>query len=177
VTVFQPDDTGGQAPRFPDGVVARTERLRQESLRNIRRLERLGVQSRLTLILFMAASAGAMFHGLVLPTFPHDLQAHLGPPPPLGLIHLGLILYGFSALVLTLARYTKGEGKLHGWSHLGFLLSFYFFYYYAGELEGSFWSVFSAGLTILVLENLRMANFCREELQKEKQKMAGLKDG
>jgi hypothetical protein len=152
------------------------EREEQARLR-IRRLERLAGRSRLALILFVVVSVAAMLHFLYLPAFPREIRAFLGAPPPTWLISVALVLYAFSALVLTLGRLTKNEEAFHGWSHLGYAGAFYFFYYYAGELAGHFWGVFAAGLTILVLENYRVGSHVDEEMKKEREVLARLKRG
>jgi hypothetical protein len=133
-------------------------------------------QSWLVLALFVLVSVLTAVYSLFLPALPRHIQAFLGAPPPLWLIHLGLVLYGFSALVLTLGRLVKGEGGFHGWSQLGYLTAFYAFYSYAGMLGESFLAVFALGLTLLFLENYRIGSFCREGLQRERQKLSRLRD-
>ncbi len=154
-----------------------SEAVREQALGNIRRLRILRRKGRTALALFVLVSLGAMLHFLLLPAFPREIRAFLGAPPPTWLITLALILYGFSALVLTLGRLTQGEGGFHGWSHLGYIASFYAFFYYAGELADYFWGVFTAGLTIMVLESYRLSTYAEEGMKREKEIIARLDRG
>jgi hypothetical protein len=153
------------------------EEAREQALRNIRNLQALRRKGRTALVLFIVVSLVAMLHFMLLPAFPQEIRVFLGAPPPTWLITLALSLYGFSALVLTLGRLTQGEGSFHGWSHLGYISSFYAFFYYAGELADYFWGVFTAGLTIMVLENYRLAVYADEGMRREREVLARLDRG
>jgi hypothetical protein len=86
-----------------------------------------------------------------------------------------LILYIFSAIILILSRMMSGSGKYSGVSHVGYLAGFYVFYHFSGTLPENFWAVFVAGITILGLESYHIWIYCSEELEKERETLAALK--
>jgi hypothetical protein len=90
------------------------------------------------------------------------------------MISAALLLYLFSAIILTLARMMEGTGKTGGIAHLGYLAAFYFFYHFSGNMEVHFWAVFAAGITILSLESYHLWQHCREEIQKERALLADM---
>jgi len=150
---------------------------KERALSAIRRLESRRRRSWAVLALFAIVSILFVLQSMLLPRFPREVRAFLGAPPPIWLINLGLILYAFSALVLTLGRFIREEESFHGWSHLAYLSAFYFFYYYAGEEGMPFWGVFTAGLTILVLEDYRISIRTQEGVKREREILARLERG
>lgn len=125
--------------------------------------------------LFFLISLGAALGFRFLPPISAETRQFLGISPPPTLISIALIVYAFSALVLTLGRMNTGSVRFRGWSHIGYLSAFYLFYYYAGLLRENFWPVFIAGLTILGLEDYRIWSVCSEAIRKEKKILASLK--
>ena len=126
--------------------------------------------------LFILISLGAVLNFRFLPPISEKTRHLLGISPPPTLISIALVVYAFSALTLILGRMNTGPERYRGWSHIGYLSAFYFFYYYAGALGENFWPVFFAGLTILSLENFRVWSICTEAIKREKEILAALED-
>jgi hypothetical protein len=103
-----------------------------------------------------------------------SVRATLGHPPAANLISALLILYIFSAIILTLSRMMSGSGQYSGLSHVGYLTGFYVFYHFSGTLPENFWAVFVAGITILGLESYHIWIYCSEEIEKERETLAAL---
>lgn len=97
------------------------------------------------------------------------LGSALGQAPPVRLVSIALAVYAFSALIYILARMMEGDLRYRGWSHLGYLGGFYFFFAYGGALAENFWAIFAAGLTILGLEYYRLRSGCQEAIRQEQQ--------
>lgn len=148
----------------------------QKIQQRINFLQRQIRASKVATLLFSLASLAAAVNFRFLPPVSSSLRQLLGAPPPLFLVNLALIIYAFSALVLTLGRINSGTSQFHGWPHLGYITAFYIFYYYSQVLPGNFWQVFIAGLTIFALEDYRIWTVCSEALKKEQQRLAMLPD-
>lgn len=172
MTTVKPQNISQEA----NGATADRDRLRRETQERIRFLRRQLRMGMLGMVIFTALSAIAMLNARLLPPLSEKTRQFLGPSPPPTLISIALVVYVFSALTLILARMNREFGTYRGWSHLGYLTSFYVFYYYAGELGESFWAVFVAGLTILGLENYRIWTSCSEALRDEEEILASLGD-
>ena len=143
-------------------------------LENIKRLERRANQGLYSLAIFITLSIGAVQNFSILPSFPPAVLKALGKPPSAQMISAALLVYLFSAIILTLARMTEGSGKTGGMAHLGYLAAFYFFYHFSGDMDVHFWAVFAAGVTILSLESYHLWHHCRDEVQKERALLADL---
>ena len=143
-------------------------------MKNIRRLERRASHGLFILAIFIALSIVAMQNFSMLPSFPPAVIRALGKPPSAQMISAALLVYLFSAIILTLARMMEGTGKTGGLAHLGYLAAFYFFYHFSGDMEVHFWAVFAAGVTILSLESYHLWQYCREEILKERALLAEL---
>jgi hypothetical protein len=150
--------------------------LREEVRREIRRLHQLSNRGLWGLAIFILISLGAQRNFNFLPTFSEGARAVLGAAPPVKLISIALVVYSFSALVLILSRMMGGTETYRGWSHLGYLSGFYFFYYYGGALPDNFWAVFAAGATILSLEYYAIWSYCSEAIRTEKELLGKLED-
>ncbi len=126
------------------------------------------------IFLFMSALAvlGKDFNLLAVVSEP--TRRLLGAPPHPDLVSIALIVYSFSALILLMGRMMDGDGRYRGWGHLGFLGGFYFFFWIGGHLEGNFWAVFAAGLTILGLEYYRNWAFWSRSIRKERELLRSL---
>lgn len=169
----QPDTAIANEPSRQAEAQSTADR-RSALLNNIRRLERRGTHGLYILALFIALSIGAVQNFSLLPSFPPSILKALGKPPSAQMISAALLLYLFSAIILTLARMMEGTGKTGGIAHLGYLAAFYFFYHFSGDMEVHFWAVFAAGVTILSLESYHLWQHCREEIQKERALLADL---
>ncbi len=169
----QPDTATTNEPSRPSGEESGGDR-RAAIQENIRRLERRSSHGLYILALFIALSIGAVQNFSLLPSFPPSVLKALGKPPSAQMISAALLLYLFSAIILTLARMMEGTGKTGGLAHLGYLAAFYFFYHFSGHMEVHFWAVFAAGVTILSLESYHLWQYCREECQKERALLADL---
>jgi hypothetical protein len=138
------------------------------------RIDRLQTLSRKGLwggALFMALSAvgyTAVDHHTEIPA---GVFALLGTAPPVSLISLALVVYCFSALILTLPRIVDGSDSYRGWSAVAYLAAFYGFYFYAQALDVNFWAVFAAGVLLLTLEYVSLLIYCRQEIRREQESL------
>lgn len=155
-------DSAGADPCNDAGAAARAR---------IQRLQALSRRGLWGLAIFLLMSLAA--YGLLswVPSIPLPIREKLGASPPTNLISLALVIYSFSALVLTLSRISSGTGKYKGWSQIGYLGGFYAFYFYAEALQTNFWAVFAAGITILALEHYQMWGYCAENIRLEQENL------
>ena len=102
------------------------------------------------------------------------IVASLGAPPTPQIISLVLILYTFSAIILSLSRMMAGLRHSSSFCHVGYLLVFYLFYYFAEALPDNYWAVFGAGFTILCMESYRIWTFCNDNILKKHEQLAFL---
>ena len=147
--------------------------LRQGLLDEVKRLRRFSNRGLWALSLFLFVSTLAWREFSFLPR-PDKIVASLGAPPSSQAISLVLILYTFSAIILSLSRMMAGLRHKSSFCHVGYLGVFYLFYYVAEALAGNFWAVFGAGFTILCLESYRIWTFCNEQLLKKSEQLAFL---
>jgi O-antigen/teichoic acid export membrane protein len=112
--------------------------------------------------------------GFLLPTLTPAMRQLLGPPPPVVLINLALVVYTFSALVLSLARMINGADASRCWVPLLYIIPFYFFYYAADALADNYWAIFAAGLTVTGMECHRCWTWVKETLLEEEKTLARL---
>ncbi len=150
------------------------DQLRQEIAGNIRRLQSVSNRGLWAMALFIFLCIGAWNGFSFLPSLPDHIRSALGKPPPVTMISAALALYTFSAIILTLARIMSGSDKYSGFSHVGFLSGFFFFYHFANALDENFWAILAAGLTILALESYHIWNFCKEAIGRERETLAEL---
>jgi hypothetical protein len=146
----------------------------QEIQARIDRLRALGRRPWWVLAGFTLISAIAI-PGLLLPEVTPGMRQLLGAPPPLVLIHLALVVYTFSALVLSLARMISGTDAERCWMPLLYIIPFYFFYYVSEALRDNYWAVFAAGLTVVGMECYRCWSWIKETLQEEERALARLR--
>src|SRR6185369_15666317 len=100
---------------------------------------------------------------------PETVTAVLGKPPSAPIISIALVIYTFSAIILSLSRMAAGIEHRSSFSHVGFLTAFYLFYYFGKSLDENFWAVFGSGITILGVESYRIWTFCAEGITKKKE--------
>ncbi len=144
-----------------------SENLRQELSREINRLNRFSTRGIQALALFLFISILAWWDFPLLPK-PETVTALLGNPPTARMISIVLLLYTFSAIILSLSRMTTGIEHRSSFCHAGYLAAFYLFYYFGKALEDNYWAVFGAGITILGVESYRIWTFCAEAVAKIK---------
>ena len=144
------------------------EILRQELTREINRLNRFATRGILALSLFIVVSILAWWGFIFLPA-PDTVTAFLGKPPSAGIINTALLIYTFSAIILSLSRMTTGIEHRSSFSHVGFLTAFFLFYYFGKSLEDNYWAVFGSGVTILGVESYRIWTYCAEGITKNKE--------
>lgn len=145
--------------------------LRQELLAEIKRLNRFSTRGFLALSLFFVISILAWWGFPLLPA-PEAVTAYLGKPPSARIISTVLVLYTFSAIILSLSRLTAGIEHCSSFSHVGYLTAFFLFYYFGKALEDNYWAVLGAGITILGIESYRIWTFCAESISKKNEQLA-----
>jgi hypothetical protein len=147
--------------------------LRQGLLDEIKRLRRFSNRGLWALSLFLVVSMLAWRDFWFLP--PADnIVAKLGAPPTPLVISAVLLLYTFSAIILSLSRLMAGLNHRSSFCHVGYLGVFYLFYYFAQALPDNYWAVFGAGFTILCMESYRIWSFCSERITGKIEQLAFL---
>ena len=147
--------------------------LRQGLLDEIKGLRQFSNRGLFALSLFLVVSTLAWRNFPYLPR-PEAIIASLGPPPTPQIISLVLILYTFSAIILSLCRMMANMRHRSSFCHVGYLSVFYFFYYLADGLSDNYWAVFGAGFTILLMESYRIWTYCNENVVKKNEQLACL---
>jgi hypothetical protein len=142
--------------------------LRQGLVEEINRLSRFSTRGILALSLFLVVSILAWGGFPFLPA-PDTVTALLGKPPSARIISIALLLYTFSAIMLSLSRMTAGIEHRSSFSHVGYLTAFFLFYYFGKSLEENYWAVFGSGVTILGVESYRIWTFCTEGISKNRE--------
>lgn len=159
-----PADNEGQ----PDRAL---EQLRQELIEDISRLKRSATRGIRALALFVLISILAWRGTDFLPA-PGSVTALLGRPPSARVIGGVLLLYTFSAIILSLSRMAAGIEHRSSFGHVGFLSAFFLFYYFGESLEENYWAVCGAGITILGVESYRIWSFCAESISKKTEQLS-----
>ncbi len=142
--------------------------LREGLLEEINRLTRFSTRGIIALALFLVVSILA-WRGFPFLPAPDTVIPLLGKPPSAGIISTVLLLYTFSAILLSLSRMTAGIEHRSSFSHVGFLTAFFLFYYFGKSLEGNYWAVFGSGITILGVESYRIWTYCAEGISKSRE--------
>lgn len=163
-----PDMREQQPSINTDEADASIEKLRQELIGEIHRLNRFSTRGILALALFIAVSTLARSGFSFLPA-PDSVTAVLGAPPSARMISVVLLIYTFSALILSLSRMAAGIEHKSSFSHVGFLTGFFLFYYFTKALDDNYWAVLGAGVTILGVESYRIWTFCSEGVSKKQE--------
>lgn len=154
-------------PADPSGTGDGVELLRRELSHDIDRLNRFSSRGILALALFLVVSIPAWSGFPFLPA-PDAATALLGKPPSARIVSIVLVIYTFSALILSLSRMTAGIEHRSSFCHVGYLTAFYLFYYFGKSLDDNYWAVFGAGVTILGVEAYRIWAFCSEGISRMK---------
>jgi hypothetical protein len=145
------------------------EQKRREIAATIHRLQILSSRGLWAMALFIVICLGAWQDFSFLPSIPENIRSVLGKPPPASMMSAALALYTFSAILLILSRIMSGVESYSGFTHVGFLAGFIFFYHFAHALTENYWAILVAGLTILSLESYHIWNFCKEKIAREKE--------
>ncbi len=147
--------------------------LRQGLLAEIKSARRFANRGLWALSLFLMVSTLASRDFWFLPS-PEKIVVRLGAPPTATIISLVLVLYTFSAIILSLSRMMAGIRHRSSFCHVGYLGVFYLFYYAARGLADNYWAVFGAGFTILCMESYRIWTFCNDLITKKSEQLAFL---
>jgi len=142
--------------------------LQKKLINDLDRLNRFSSRGLLALSLFIVISIFAWWGFSFLPA-PDRITAILGKPPSAHIISIALIIYTFSAIVLSLARMSSGIEHRSSFSHVGYLTAFFLFYYFGKSLEENYWAVFGSGITILGVESYRIWTYCSENISRIKE--------
>jgi hypothetical protein len=161
-------DTTEQYPTGASETSDNESVLRQKLTDEINRLNRFSSRGFLALALFLGISMSAWWDFPFLPV-PDTVTALLGRPPSARIVSTVLLLYTFSALILSLSRMTAGVEQGSSFSHVGYLTGFFLFYYFGKSLADNYWAVFGAGITILGVESYRIWSYCAEGIIKKRE--------
>lgn len=137
---------------------------------DIKRLHTSSCRGLWALSLFMIVSMLAWNNFSLLP-LPGTIVATLGAPPSPKYISILLLLYTFSAIILSLSRMMAGIEHKSSFCHVGYLTCFYLFYFVANALNDNYWAVFGAGITILGVESYRIWSFCNEAITRKNEQL------
>lgn len=138
----------------------------------IRRLRTRSHQGMWAIAAFTCTSVPAMLSDRIFPPLTPEVKKMLGTPPSSNMISALLIVYAFSAILLVLGRITNGAPKMVSFSHIGYLVAFYAFYYFSGVLPENFWAVLATGMTILSLESYHIWTYSMARIKEEEEKLA-----
>jgi hypothetical protein len=147
------------------------DKLRLELIDEISRLNRFSTRGVLALALFLIVSMLAWLDFIFLPS-PGIVTALFGKPPSARIISTALLLYTFSAIILSLSRMTAGIEHRSSFGHVGFLTGFFLFYYFGNCLEENYWAVLGSGITILGVESYRIWTYCSENIAQRMEDIA-----
>ncbi len=156
----QEDNLTSADPATAEGAV---EKRRQELEQEINRLKRFSNRGLWACSTFLIVCMLA-WRGFPLLPLPDLIIASLGAPPPPNVISMVLLLYTFSAIILSLSRLMGNIEHKSSFSHVGYLTGFFLFYHIAKALDDNYWAVFGAGITILGVESYRIWSFCSEQI-------------
>lgn len=141
-------------------------------LESIRRLHARSLRGMLTIAAFAFTSVLVMLGDRILPPLTPEVKKMLGTPPTSNMISALLIVYAFSAILLVLGRITNASPKTVSFSHIGYLVCFYAFYYLSGVLSENFWAVLATGMTILCLESYHIWTLSMAMIREEEESLA-----
>ncbi len=156
-------------------LIAQTDQTRGDELlgvirADIKRLNTFSCRGLWALSLFVMVSMMAWNNFSFLP-LPGTIIDILGRPPEPQYISIVLLLYTFSAIILSLSRMMGGIEHKSSFCHVGYLSSFFLFYYVAKALNDNYWAVFGAGITILGVESYRIWAYCNEAITKKTEQL------
>jgi len=157
----------------PDPVLTQTPEAQRAALQqSINRLRSRSHQGLWAIAAFAAVSVPAMLSEQIFPPLTPEVKKVLGTPPSSNMISALLVVYAFSAILLVLGRITNGSPKMVSFSHIGYLLCFYAFYFFSGVLSQNFWAVLAAGMTILSLESYHIWSYSLTQIREQEEELA-----
>jgi hypothetical protein len=159
--MMQPDNSTVTPSAQPQS--GHTAEIRHEIEQEIKRLKFFSNRGLWALSLFLIVCMLAWRDFPLFP-LPDTVIAALGAPPPPRYISIVLIIYTFSAIILSLSRMMGGIEHKSSFCHVGYLAAFFLFYHLAKSLEDNFFAVLGAGVTILGVESYRIWSFCSENI-------------
>lgn len=154
------------------GSVRTQEQQRAALLESIRRLHTRSHQGLWAIAAFACTSVPAMLSDQIFPPLTPEIKRILGTPPSSNMISALLVVYAFSAILLVLGRITNGSPKMVSFSHIGYLICFYAFYYFSGVLPENFWAVLATGMTILSLESYHIWSLSMAKIKEDEEELA-----
>lgn len=160
--MITPDPATGQTPEQQHAAVL-------ETIQHLRTRSHQGLWA---IAAFAAVSIPAMLSEQIFPALTPEVKKMLGTPPSSNMISALLVVYAFSAILLVLGRITNGSPKLVSFSHIGYLVCFYAFYFFSGVLPENFWAVLATGMTILSLESYHIWTFSMARIKEEEEALA-----
>jgi len=140
--------------------------------KSIKRLHVRSHQGIWSIVIFSVVSIVAMLSEQIFPPLSAETKKMLGTPPSSNMISALLVVYAFSAILLVLGRITNGSPKLVSFSHIGYLICFYAFYYFSGVLADNFWAVLATGMTILSLESYHIWTYSMGKVRELEEELA-----
>lgn len=141
---------------------------RRDILHEIARLRRFSSRGFWALSLFLLVSLVAWYHFPYL-VIPEKFAAFLGKPPSSRIISVVLLIYTFSAIMLSLSRMTTGIEHRSSFCHVGYLTAIFLFYHFDNALDDNYWAVIGSGVTILGIESYRIWIYCSEVIRKKQE--------
>lgn len=138
---------------------------------SIQRLHTRSHQGMWAIAAFACISVPAMLSEQIFPPLTPEVKKMLGTPPTSNMISALLVVYAFSAILLVLGRITNGSPKMVSFSHIGYLICFYAFYFFSGVLPENFWAVLATGMTILSLESYHIWTFSSAKIREEEEQL------
>ncbi|HBA70827.1 MAG: menaquinol oxidoreductase [Geobacteraceae bacterium GWC2_55_20] len=158
----------------PGATQSQRDSLLMEISADIKRLSYFSNRGLLAMSLFMVVSMLA-WRGFPMLPHPDAARALLGAPPPPHMINLVLLLYTFSAIILSLSRMMAGVEHKSSFCHVGYLTAFFLFYHFAKALDDNYWAVFGSGITILSVESYRIWSYCKEAMTRKREQLEFVK--
>jgi len=162
------DMRGDQLSTVIDEAQDSANTIKKKLIKELDHLNRFSIRGLLALSLFIAISIFAWWGFPFLPA-PERITAILGNPPSAHIVSIALVIYTFSAIILSLARMSTGIEHRSSFSHVGYLTAFFLFYYFGKALEENYWAVFGSGMTILGVESYRIWAYCSENISRIKE--------
>jgi hypothetical protein len=141
-------------------------------LESIRQLHARSYRGMWAIVAFACASVPVRLSEQLLPPLTPEIKKILGTPPSSNMISALLVVYAFSAILLVLGRITNASPKIVSFSHIGYLVCFYAFYYFSGGLSDNFWAVLATGITILSLESYHIWSLSMAQIREAEEMLA-----
>ena len=138
-----------------------TERNHPAKAESLAGLSRKGLLELLQFLL-ISACAFAIQDFNLFATFPEHVREILGCPPPAVLTNVALTIYCIAVMIPQCISLASDSRPMRTHRHLGYLVTFYLFYFISNALAANFIGVLVVGLTIYGLGQLSIwAHACR----------------